>query len=143
MFNDLTLVPRAFRHGRLLRLAGLCVALGVGLTLAAVLSARGAPAGVLLALGAVLGTMVWLAFRRPATGMEITGAEWRFFVGARHWRVPLSDIASVSVLHWTGRPPSVAITFLNGQTDILPDALAPDIAWLTDELQRRGVRVVG
>jgi hypothetical protein len=140
--NDPTAFAPSFRNRRPRRRAALCLVFGAGLVLAWVLSARQAPAGVLVAAGLCLGTVLWLAVRRPSTGMEITGAEWRFHVGRRRWRVPLSDIASVSVLRWEARPASVAITFVNGRTDILPEALEPDVDQLTDDLLRRGIRVL-
>ena len=117
-------------------------AFAVGMIFAYALSLQQAAFPVLLAIGAFLAVVVWLAFRKPATGMEITAVEWRFFVGDTRWRVPLDDIASVSVIRWDGRPPAVALTFTSGRTDILPQGVVSDPDRLAEELARRGIRVV-
>ena len=117
-------------------------AFAVAMIFAYALALKDASFPVLLGIGAFISVIIWLAFRMTPAGMEISGEDWRFFVGDRRWRIPLDDIASVSILRWDDRPDSVAITFRSGRTDLLPSGVVTDAAKLAEELALRGIRVV-
>ncbi len=102
--------------------------------------------GPLLAIGGVcffLSTVIWLAFRDPPAGMEIAEGEWRFFIGRRHWSVPLRDIARVRIRRGASRPGVLSLTFKDGRTDDLPEVLWADPERLTPVLAGRGIAVEG
>jgi hypothetical protein len=113
-----------------------------GVVLAVILLRHDAPGAALLALGVFCLVTVHFLMRHRATGCDLSGTEWRFFVDDRSWRIALADIASVAVVRWGGRARGLSLTFRDGCTDMLPAALVPETDVLARELAARGVRVI-
>ncbi len=110
-------------------------AFGVGLIFWQTLRYGEAPLAAVFGICFFLATVVWLAFRQKPAGMEIRDGRWRFFVGHRQWSVALRDVAAVRV---TGEN-ALELELRDGQTDVLPTELSPEIEPLRRELARQGI----
>ncbi len=128
-----------YLHLRLPKRGPYYFAFGVGLIFAFWLGKLDAPFLTMLPLGGFLAAIFWFAFRDTPSGMEISGGEWRFFVGRQSWVVPLGDISSVRLR----RDAAPALTFRNGRVQNLPRDLQPDPIRLRQELVGRGISVEG
>lgn len=128
----------AYRHMSIPRRGRFYFAFGVGLIFAYWLSQVEAGLPFVLGLCFFLSAIIWFAFRDPPAGMEIRGGEWRFFVGHRHWTVPLRDVASVRLSRHEGRN-RLVLRFRDGHVDTLPPALVPEPETLGRALAQRGI----
>jgi hypothetical protein len=119
------------------------LAAGCGLLVWYLMRQADLPAYAFVGLGAFMTTMIVLALRKHAVGMEIRDGIWSCFVGKKTWSVPLGEVGAVRVVGSLSRPRELWLRLRDGRVLRLPAALKPDLRALERALAWRGIPVEG